>query len=138
MSGQLAVVGLGPGDPRYLTRDAEAVLASAAALYGYAGYLERVPVTHGQGRHPSDNHEEDARAAAALAEAAKGRNVAIVTGGDPGIFAMGATVCEAIENGPRSWLDIEVTVVPGITAMLATAARIGAPLGHDFCVLSLS
>ena len=138
MSGHLAIVGLGPGDARYLTPEADAALAAARALYGYGPYLDRVPVRADQSRHASDNREESARAAAALHHAAKGARVAVVSGGDPGVFAMAAAVCEEIESGPESWRALDVTVVPGITAMLAVAARIGAPLGHDFCVLSLS
>jgi precorrin-3B C17-methyltransferase len=138
VSGHLAVVGLGPGDARYLTAEATAALAAADALYGYAPYLDRVPERTGQSRHASDNREERARAAAALGHAARGARVAIVSGGDPGVFAMAAAVCEEIEAGPESWRALEVAVVPGITAMLAVAARIGAPLGHDFCALSLS
>ena len=138
MSGRLAVVGLGPGDARWLTAEAETELASAHALYGYLHYLDRVPVRLGQTRHPSDNREEDARAAAALSHAAQGGQVALVSGGDPGVFAMAAAVCAQIEAGPALWRSIEVTIVPGVTAMLAVAARVGAPLGQDFCVLSLS
>jgi precorrin-3B C17-methyltransferase len=138
VSGHLAVVGLGPGDARYLTPEAEAMLAAAQSLYGYAPYLDRVPPRAGQSRHASDNREEGARAAAALAHAAQGARVAVVSGGDPGIFAMAAAICEAIESGPESWRALDLTIVPGITAMLAVAARVGAPLGHDFCTLSLS
>jgi len=138
MSGRLSVVGLGPGDPRYLTPEAAAVLAEAEALYGYGPYLDRVPARAGQTRHASDNREERARAGAALRHAAQGANVAVVSGGDPGVFAMAAAVCEEIEAGPDAWRTLDVAVVPGITAMLAVAARIGAPLGHDFCALSLS
>jgi len=138
MTGSLAVIGLGPGDQRYLTAEAEAALSAAQALYGYAPYLDRVPPRAGQSRHASDNREERARADAALRHAAQGGRVAVVSGGDPGVFAMAAAVCEAIETGPESWRALDVTVIPGITAMLAVAARIGAPLGHDFCALSLS
>jgi precorrin-3B C17-methyltransferase len=138
VSGHLAVVGLGPGDARYLTAEAVDALAAAQALYGYAAYLDRVPARMGQSRHPSDNREERARATAALVHAAQGARVAIVSGGDPGVFAMAAAVCEEIEGGPQSWRALELSVVPGITAMLAVAARVGAPLGHDFCALSLS
>ncbi len=138
MSGRLAVVGLGPGHPRYLTPEAEAALGDAEALYGYGPYLDRVPARAGQTRHPSDNREEGARAAAALRHAALGARVAVVSGGDPGVFAMAAAVCEQIEQGPESWRDLDVVFIPGITAMLAVAAKIGAPLGHDFCALSLS
>jgi precorrin-3B C17-methyltransferase / cobalt-factor III methyltransferase len=138
VSGHLAVVGLGPGDARWLTPEAQAALDAADALYGYAPYLDRVPARPGQSRHPSDNREEMNRAAAALAQAAQGARVAIVSGGDPGVFAMAAAVCEAIDAGPPAWRALDITIVPGITAMLAVAARAGAPLGHDFCTLSLS
>jgi len=138
VSGHLAVVGLGPGDARWLTPEAQAALDAADALYGYGPYLDRVSVRPGQSRHPSDNREEMRRAAAALAHAAQGARVVVVSGGDPGVFAMAAEICEAIETGPPAWRALDVTVVPGISAMLAVAARAGAPLGHDFCALSLS
>ena len=138
MSGRLAVVGLGPGDVRWLTPEADAALAAADALFGYGPYLERAPVRDGQSRHPSDNREEALRARDALETAAAGTNVALVSGGDPGVFAMAAAVCEQIEVGPEAWRGLDLEIVPGITAMLAVAARVGAPLGHDFCALSLS
>jgi precorrin-3B C17-methyltransferase len=132
------VTGLGPGDARWLTPEAEAELAAAEAVYGYDAYLDRVPARSGQSRHASDNREEGARAAAALRHAAAGARVAIVSGGDPGVFAMAAAVCAEIESGPEAWRRLDIAVVPGITAMLAVAARAGAPLGHDFCAVSLS
>jgi precorrin-3B C17-methyltransferase len=138
MTGRLTVLGLGPGDPGYLTADAASALAFADALYGYGPYLDRVPLRAHQHRHASDNRQEGVRAAAALAAAGNGANVAIVSGGDPGVFAMAAAVCQEIETGPAAWRAIDLVVVPGITAMLAVAARVGAPLGHDFCALSLS
>lgn len=138
MSGRLDVVGLGPGGPGHLTGEAEAALAAATDLFGYGPYLARVAPAAHQTAHSSDNREELARARAALALAASGRRVAVVSGGDPGVFAMAAAVCEAIEAGPEDWRRLEVGVVPGVTAMLAVAARCGAPLGHDFCALSLS
>ena len=138
MSGPLSVIGLGPGDQRYLTPEAKAALEAADAIYGYGPYLDRVPARAGQSRHASDNREERVRADTALRHAASGARVAVVSGGDPGVFAMAAAVCEAIEAGPESWRDLDVTIVPGVTAMLAVAARIGAPLGHDFCAISLS
>jgi precorrin-3B C17-methyltransferase len=138
VSGHLAVVGLGPGDARYLTPEAAQALTAAEALYGYGPYLDRVPPRAGQSRHASDNREERTRGAAALHHAARGARVAVVSGGDPGVFAMAAAVCEEIEAGPESWRALDIEIVPGITAMLAVAARIGAPLGHDFCALSLS
>lgn len=138
MTGILAVIGIGPGDLRYLTEEARAALAHADALYGYAAYLARLPARPGQSRHASDNREEMARAAAALDHAASGARVALVSGGDPGIFAMAAAVCEAVEQGRENWRAVDLRIVPGVTAMLAVAARAGAPLGHDFCALSLS
>jgi precorrin-3B C17-methyltransferase len=138
VSGRLAVVGLGPGDARWLTPEARAALAAADALFGYAPYLARAPLRDGQRRHPSDNREEGSRARAALETAAAGASVALVSGGDPGVFAMAAAVCEQIEQGPPAWRALDMGIVPGITAMLAVAARVGAPLGHDFCALSLS
>ncbi|HEY9216052.1 MAG TPA: SAM-dependent methyltransferase, partial [Ancylobacter sp.] len=96
MSGSLVVVGLGPGEARFLTPEATEALANADALYGYLPYLDRVPVRDGQTRHASDNREELARAGAALAHAASGARVAMVSGGDPGVFAMAAAVIEAI------------------------------------------
>jgi precorrin-3B C17-methyltransferase len=138
MSGRLTVIGIGPGDARWLTPQADAALATAEAIYGYGAYLDRVPVRSGQTRHPSDNREEQARAAAALGHAANGANVAVVSSGDPGVFAMAAAVCAEMEAGPPAWRELDVVIVPGITAMLAVAAQVGAPLGHDFCALSLS
>jgi len=138
MSGRLTVIGLGPGDADLVTPEAETALARAQALYGYGPYLDRVPERAGQTRQPSDNREEAARAGAALDHAARGADVALVSGGDPGVFAMAAAVCEAVEHGPDAWRALDIAVVPGITAMLAVAAKVGAPLGHDFCALSLS
>lgn len=138
MSGSLVVLGLGPGGPQTLTPEAAEALLSADVLYGYGPYLDRVPKRAGQTRHPSDNREEAARAAAALRHATEGARVAMVSGGDPGVFAMAAAVCEQIEHGEPAWRGLDVSIKPGITAMLAVAARVGAPLGHDFCAISLS
>src|SRR5262249_48012291 len=101
-------------------------------------YLERVPLREAQERYASDNREEAARARAALSHAAAGTNVAIVSGGDPGVFAMAASVCEEIASGPEAWRALDIAIPAGLPAMLAVAARAGAPLGHDFCALSLS
>ena len=136
--GRLAVVGLGPADARWLTAEAQDALAAAETLHGYGPYLDRVPARAGQRRYRSDNREEGTRAAAALEQAASGANVAVVSGGDPGVFAMAAAVCAEIEAGPPAWRSLDLAIMPGITAMLAVAARVGAPLGHDFCALSLS
>lgn len=138
VGGALTVVGLGPGDPRWLTPAAAEALAEADDLVGYAPYLARVPQRPGQGRHGSDNRVEVERAAHALALAATGRRVCVVSGGDPGVFAMAAAVFEAVEAGEPGWRELAITVEPGVSAMLAAAARVGAPLGGDFCAISLS
>jgi precorrin-2 C20-methyltransferase/precorrin-3B C17-methyltransferase len=136
--GSVAVVGLGPAGPQWLTPEAQAELAAADALVGYETYLARVPARHGQARYASDNRVEGDRARHALALAAAGDRVAVVSSGDPGIFAMAAAVLEAVEAENGRFAGVEVRVVPGLSAMQAAAARVGAPLGHDFCVLSLS
>jgi precorrin-3B C17-methyltransferase len=138
MTGKLVVIGLGPGNPGQMTPEAHAAIAEASDFFGYGPYVDRLELAPGQSRHASDNREELARARAALEMAASGRSVAVVSGGDAGVFAMAAAMCEAIEHGPAAWREIDFRVVPGITAMLAVAARAGAPLGHDFCAISLS
>ncbi|WHA41322.1 precorrin-3B C(17)-methyltransferase [Agrobacterium larrymoorei] len=138
MSGRLTVVGLGPGNLNQITPEALAAVAEAEDFFGYIPYLDRLTLREDQRRHASDNREEISRAEAALTIAAAGGKVCVVSGGDPGVFAMAAAVCEAIENGPEEWRDIDFSVVPGVTAMLAVAAKAGAPLGHDFCAISLS
>jgi precorrin-3B C17-methyltransferase len=138
VSGSLAVVGVGPGPMAMQTPEATAALARATDLVGYAAYLERVPDRGGQTRHASGNGEEQQRARLALALAAGGRRVAVVSSGDPGVFAMASTVFEAIECGEAAWRALEVSVIPGVSAMFAAAARVGAPLGHDFCAITLS
>ena len=137
-TGRIAVVGLGPGPADWLTPEAARLVAEATDLVGYIPYVDRCPVRDGQIRHASDNRVEVDRAAHALALAAAGRNVAVVSGGDPGVFAMAAAVMEAIETGPVEWRGLDVVVSPGVSAMQAAAARLGAPLGHDFCAISLS
>jgi precorrin-3B C17-methyltransferase len=138
MTGLVTIVGLGPGDPRYLTPAAAEALASATDLVGYGPYVDRVPEQASQRRHASDNRVELDRARFALELAAKGARVAVVSGGDPGVFAMAAAVFEAVDNGDPAWRSLDIRVEPGITAMLAAAARVGAPLGGDFCTMSLS
>lgn len=138
MSGQLTVVGLGPGSAGQLTPEAAEAVARASDLFGYGPYVARLALRPDQTAHASDNREELHRARAALALAAAGRRVAVVSGGDPGVFAMAAAVCEAVEAGPAAWRALELSILPGVTAMLAVAARCGAPLGHDFCAMSLS
>jgi precorrin-3B C17-methyltransferase len=138
MSGKLTVIGLGPGNAAQLTPEASDALCSADVVFGYGPYLDRVPHRPGQRRQGSDNREEIDRATHALSEAAQGAAVAVVSGGDPGVFAMAAAICEALERGPGEWRALDLAIVPGITSMLAVAARVGAPLGHDFCAMSLS
>jgi precorrin-3B C17-methyltransferase len=137
VSGRLAVVGLGPGPAEWMTPEASEAVAAATDIVGYGPYVGRLSLAHGQRAHASDNREELARARHALALAGEGRAVAVVSGGDPGVFAMAAAVFEAIETEPR-WRELDVSVVPGVSAMQAAAARLGAPLGHDFCAVSLS
>lgn len=137
-AGWLKVVGLGPGSPDYLTLQAMEALGEATDLVGYGPYVDRLPLRDGQIRHVSDNRVEVDRARQALDLALAGRNVAIVSGGDPGIFAMAAAVFEAVETGKPDWRSLEIEVIPGISAMQAAAARLGAMLGGDFAVISLS
>ncbi|MEW1657473.1 precorrin-2 C(20)-methyltransferase [Streptomyces sp. NPDC093707] len=134
--GEVVVVGTGPAGPRWLTPESRGALAAADDLVGYTTYLDRVPVRPGQRRHPSDNKVESERAEFALDLARRGRRVAVVSGGDPGIFAMATAVLEVASEEP--YRAIPVRVLPGVTAANAAAARAGAPLGHDYAVISLS
>lgn len=136
-SGRLTVVGLGPGAERLVTPEVAEALAEATDIVGYGPYVARVAARPGLNRHSSDNREEIARARHALALAAAGRRVVVVSSGDAGVFGMAAAVFEALEGMPEA-ADVPILVLPGITAMLAAAARLGAPLGHDFCAINLS
>lgn len=139
MSGSLVVVGTGPGKADLMTPATAAALERATDLVGYGPYLDRLPATRpGQCRHASDNRVELDRARLALRLAAEGRQVVVVSGGDPGVFAMAAAVFEAVETGEPAWAELDIRVEPGVTAMLAAAAEVGAPLGGDFCAISLS
>lgn len=135
-AGAVTVVGLGPAGRPWLTPEAQDVLASATDLVGYGPYLDRVPPNPRQRRHASGNRVEADRARHALELARDGARVAVVSSGDPGVFAMAAAVLEVAAED--AFADVPVRVVPGLTAAQAVAARAGAPLGHDFCVLSLS
>jgi precorrin-3B C17-methyltransferase len=137
VSGRVAIVGLGPGPAEWMTPEAGAAIGGATDVVGYGPYLDRLALRPDQRVHASDNRAELARARLALRLAAEGRAVAVVSGGDPGVFAMAAAVFEAIEEDPE-WLALDIAVSPGVTAMQAAAARLGAPLGHDFCAISLS
>lgn len=136
--GSLRIVGIGPGSQAWITPEALDFIADATDLVGYVAYLERLPCKEGQARHQSGNGDELERARHALQLAEAGRRVTVVSSGDPGVFAMAAAVFEAIEMGEPDWREIDVLVSPGVSAMQAAAARAGAPLGHDFCAISLS
>jgi precorrin-2 C20-methyltransferase/precorrin-3B C17-methyltransferase len=132
--GTVAVVGLGPGTADWITPQSRRELAAATDLIGYGPYLDRVPLRAGQCRHASDNTDEPARARLACELAERGRAVAVVSSGDPGVFAMATAVLEEA----KQWPDVAVRVIPAMTAAQAVASRVGAPLGHDYAVLSLS
>jgi precorrin-3B C17-methyltransferase len=138
MTGWLCVAGLGPGADGLVTPEVAAALSGATDVVGYIPYVARVAPRDGLTLHPSDNRVEMDRASHALTMAATGRRVVVVSSGDPGVFAMASAVFEAVEAGPQDWRELDIRVLPGITAMLAAAARAGAPLGHDFCAINLS
>ena len=137
MTGWLVVAGLGPGDAGLITPEVSLALQEATDVIGYFPYVARVAPRAGLTLHASDNRVELDRAGLALDLAGAGHRVVVVSSGDPGVFAMASAVFEALEARPLDhWLDIRI--LPGITAMLAAAARAGAPLGHDFCAINLS
>lgn len=140
--GSLRVVGLGPGDDALMTDQVRASIAAATDAFGYFPYIERLEGLGHLQLHASDNREELDRARAALDLAARGRQVLMLSSGDPGVFAMASAVFEVLEAATpeqqQRWAAVDVEVQPGITAMLAAAARLGAPLGHDFCCINLS
>lgn len=138
MTGWVVVAGLGPGNDALVTPEVTAILADATDIVGYIPYVARVTERPGLTLHASDNRVEIDRSRHALEMAADGKRVVVVSSGDPGVFAMAAAVFETIEAGPVDWRNLDVRVLPGITAMLAAAARAGAPLGHDFCAINLS
>jgi len=137
MTGILTIAGLGPGDEAMITPEVSVALAEATDVFGYGPYVARIKAREGLVLHASDNRQELQRATTALRLAAEGRRVVVVSSGDPGVFAMASAVFEALEAAPQ-WRDIPIRVLPGVTAMLAAAARAGAPLGHDFCAINLS
>ncbi|KVD50903.1 cobalamin biosynthesis protein CbiG [Burkholderia sp. ABCPW 11] len=138
--GRLTVLGLGPGGAAWLTPAARAALADATDILGYTTYVNMAgPFRANQRVHGTDNREEMQRARHAFELAAEGRRVAVVSSGDPGVFAMAAAVLEALDEArDPQWAAVDLRVEPGISASLATAAQAGAPLGHDFCAISLS
>jgi precorrin-3B C17-methyltransferase len=137
VTGSLTIAGLGPGDAALVTPEVSAALLDATDVLGYAPYVARVPAREGLRLHPSDNRMELNRAGDALKLASEGKQVVLVSSGDPGVFAMAAAVFEALEAAPELQ-HLSIRVLPGVTAMLAAAARAGAPLGHDFCAINLS
>jgi cobalt-precorrin 5A hydrolase/precorrin-3B C17-methyltransferase len=142
--GKLSVIGLGPGDASLMVPAARTALTQATDILGYETYVKMAgPFRADQRVHSTDNREEMQRARHAFELASTGRHVAMVSSGDPGVFAMAAAVLEALdevrEDGQYAvWAGVELEIVPGVSAALATAAQAGAPLGHDFCMLSLS
>ncbi|ATI13232.1 MULTISPECIES: precorrin-3B C(17)-methyltransferase [Acetobacter] len=138
MKGSVTIIGLGPGNSLQRTPQADQALAQATDLVGYGPYVNRVEAPSHVVRHASDNRVELDRARHALEMAEQGRHVAVVSGGDAGVFGMASAVFEALEQGPDKWRALDINVVPGLSAVLAAAARLGAPLGGDFCVMSLS
>lgn len=138
MSGWVVVAGLGPGDEALVTPEVRVALEQATDIVGYIPYVARIPERDGLTLHASDNRVELERAAHALQMAQDGKRVVVVSSGDPGVFAMASALFEALEAGPAQWRALDIRVLPGITAMLAAAARAGAPLGHDFCAINLS
>ena len=134
--GELVVVGLGPAGPQWTTPEAATAVAAADDLVGYGPYLDRLPSNPRQRKHSSDNRVESERAEFALDLARAGSRVAVVSSGDPGVFAMATAVLEVAAE--ERFADVPVRVLPGLTAAQAVASRAGAPLGHDYCVLSLS
>lgn len=137
MSGSVVVAGLGPGDPMLVTPEVQKALDNATDILGYIPYVARIVPRPGLNLHPSDNREELDRARHALELARQGRHAVIVSSGDPGVFAMASALFEALEIGAYD-RNTDIRILPGITAMLAAAARAGAPLGHDFCAINLS
>lgn len=138
MSGWLKIVGLGPGAETMITPEVTAALQQATDVVGYVPYVNRVAPRAGLIRHGSDNRQEIRRAEHALQLALEGHRVVVVSSGDPGVFAMAAAVFEALEAGNVQWRTLDIQVLPGISAMLAASASVGAPLGHDFCCINLS
>jgi cobalt-precorrin 5A hydrolase/precorrin-3B C17-methyltransferase len=138
--GRLTVVGLGPGCAGLMAPDARAALDEASDVLGYETYVNMAgPFKPGQRLHCTDNREELQRARHAFELACEGRQVVVVSSGDPGVFAMASAVFEALDTGGDGrWRAVDLRIVPGVSAAMATAAKAGAPLGHDFCILSLS
>lgn len=140
-NGWVVIAGLGPGNEALVTQEVRDAIGEATDIVGYIPYVKRIEPREGLTLHATDNRVEVDRATHALEMAAEGKRVVVVSSGDPGVFAMASAVFEALENNAEchpEWLDLDIRVLPGITAMLAAAAAIGAPLGHDFAAINLS
>ena len=138
MKGSLTIVGLGPGAPELVTPAVTDALKDSTDIVGYSKYIDRVKDASGKSFHPSDNREEIDRAELSINLALQGKKVVVVSSGDPGVFAMGSAIFEVVDKKNISRDDLPIVVLPGITALLAASARLGAPIGHDFCVINLS
>lgn len=138
--GSLAIIGIGPGAPEARTHEVDAAVRAATDLVGYKLYLDLLgPLAAGKARHGYELGEEEMRVRIALDLAAEGRDVALICSGDAGIYAMATLVFELVDReGNADWARVEIAGFPGVSAMQTAAARIGAPLGHDFCAISLS
>ena len=138
MKGSLTIVGLGPGAAELVTPAVTDALKDSTDIVGYSKYIERVKDANGKSFHPSDNREEIDRAELSINLALQGKKVVVVSSGDPGVFAMASAIFEVVDKNNISADDLSIVVLPGITALLAASARLGAPIGHDFCVINLS
>jgi len=138
VTGRLTVAGLGPGRGDWCIPQVLDRLTEATDVVGYRPYLDQIPVPITARRYGSGNRVETDRAALALDLAEAGGAVVVVSSGDPGVFAMATAIVECLDAAPDRWTGVAVEVLPGISAAHALASRVGAPLGHDFCVVSLS
>ena len=138
MKGTLTIVGLGPGAAELVTPAVTEALNDATDIVGYSKYIDRIKHAIGKSFHRSDNREEIDRAELSINLALGGKKVVVVSSGDPGVFAMASAIFEVVDKKSLSRDDLPILVLPGITALLAASARLGAPIGHDFCVINLS
>ena len=138
MKGKITIVGLGPGNKSMMTQEVVNIIDNATDIIGYSTYIKRITPKKNLNLYSSDNRDEPQRAKDAINLALNGKNVVVISSGDPGVFAMASVMFETIDNGPNLWNEIDIVVMPGVTAMLAAAAKVGAPLGHDFCAINLS
>ena len=138
MNGIVTIAGIGPGKKSLMTQEVIEAIDNATDIIGYSSYINRIKSRKNLNLHSSDNRQEHERAIHAIEIALNGKNVLIISSGDPSVFAMSSVMFETLDNGPEIWKEIEIIILPGVTAMLAASARVGAPLGHDFCAINLS